>query len=117
MSYRKDRAFYDNLDDAIDGNGDLQRLLKPAKLPLLKSFLFWPIELIGAIRETLVIRIEDVKDASTLNPVAIRVVLNSNKVFWETGLWFLLLIAINYALLFKNGEFRWQQVALITGVA
>ncbi|MEM6496555.1 MAG: hypothetical protein AAF709_07505 [Pseudomonadota bacterium] len=30
------------------------------------------------------------------------------KVFWETAVWFVLLIAINYALLYKDGELRWQ---------
>lgn len=28
--------------------------------------------------------------------------------FWQTAAWFLLMIAINYALLFKDGEFRWH---------
>ncbi len=32
------------------------------------------------------------------------------KVFWETAVWFILLIAINYALLYKDGELRWQAV-------
>lgn len=32
------------------------------------------------------------------------------KVFWEAAIWFMLLVAINYALLFKDGELRWQAI-------
>ena len=116
MEFRKERAFIGQLDSAVDGDGFLPRVLKPKLLPILKSFLLWPIELFFAIRETLAILREDANKASKLNPVAKKVILDSNKVYWETGLWFLLLVATNYALLFKDGEFRWQQALLSNGL-
>lgn len=92
----------------------------------ITSFLFWPFILVFLLIRTIVIMSKpsgfEGSEAEYTGPYADRIgrdlgferrealnfreVVSATKIYWETFTWFVIVIAINYALLFKDGELR-----------